>query len=338
MDRCPPATKARPLAGTGRAGEDGTVESLARLREQRMFCFRLSPDRALGSVEEADAFLRDRGLLTRTADCALPSLYEACHEDPYHPGSPGFATWPATKWPWFGELADRGHLITAVHRGKGLLVCGAVARLLDPICRAEITRMRAADRGWGRLLDHLAAAGPSSIEDLRAELGLKRQELKALRAPLERCGAIVSRSLHVTAGEEHQHSSELARWDQAYQGNGTGEDPVAAFRDLITAGRPRGRPRAGERAAALVLLAVVLDRFARGRPYRPGTAAQDRRPRHRGQPKPVTRSAMPRPAMAQNDGGILTWRRYCGARLSGAGRPRRGRAGPRQQRTFWAGR
>ena len=63
MDGCPPATKAWPLAGAGRVGEDGTVESLARLREQRAFCCRLSPDRALGSVEEADAFLRDRGLL-----------------------------------------------------------------------------------------------------------------------------------------------------------------------------------------------------------------------------------------------------------------------------------
>ena len=201
-----------------------------------MFRCRLSPDRALGSVEVADAFLRDRGLLTRTADCALPSLYEACHEDPYQPGRPGFATWPATRWPWFGELGERGHLIVAVHCGKSLLVSGEVARLLDPICRAEITRMRAADRGWRQLLDHLAAAGPSSIEDLRAELGLKRQELKALRAPLERCGAIVSRSLHVTAGQGHQHSSELVRWDQACQGSsGTGEDPVTAFRDLIAA-------------------------------------------------------------------------------------------------------
>ena len=106
-------------------GDDGTVESLTQLREQRAFLCRLSPDRALGSVEEADTFLRDRGLLTRTADCALPSLYEACHEDPYQPGRPGFATWPATKWPWFGELADRGHLITAVHRGKS---CWSPAR------------------------------------------------------------------------------------------------------------------------------------------------------------------------------------------------------------------
>ena len=197
---------------------------------------RLSPDRALGSVEEADTFLRDRGLLTRTADCALPSLYEACHEDPYQPGSPGFATWPATKWPWFGKLADRGHLITAVHRGKSLLVSGAVARLVDPIPRGDHPHGHRRPR-LGRLLDHLAAAGPSSIEDLRTELGLKRQELKALRAPLERCGAIVSRSLHVTAGQGHRHSSELARWDQAYRGSGggTGEDPVAALGDLIAA-------------------------------------------------------------------------------------------------------
>ena len=190
------------------------VESLAELRVQRRFQCRLAPDRALRSLE-ADAFLRERGLLTRTADCALPSLYEACHEDPHQPGSPGFAAWPATKWPWFGELAERGYLVTAVHRGKNLLVSGDVARLLDPICRAEIKRMRAADRGWHRLLDHLAAAGPSTVEDLRLELGLKRQELRSLRAPLERCGAVVSRSLQVTAGEGHPHLSELARWDQA---------------------------------------------------------------------------------------------------------------------------
>jgi hypothetical protein len=94
---------------------------------------RLTPDRALGTLAEAEAFLRDRGLLTRTADCALPSLYEACHEDPYKPGSPGFATWPATRWPWFGELAERGYLIVGVHRGKNLLVSEEVAGLLDPI-------------------------------------------------------------------------------------------------------------------------------------------------------------------------------------------------------------
>jgi hypothetical protein len=213
------------------------VESLTVLRERREFQCRLTPDRALRSVEDADAFLRDRGLLTRTADCALPSLYAACHEDPYKIGSPGFGAWPATKWPWFGELAGRGYLVAAVHRGKSLLVTAEVAGLLDPICRAEIERMRAADRRWGRLLDHLAAAGPSSTEDLRTELGLARQELRSLRAPLERCGAIISRSLQVTAGEGHRHASELWRWDQACPATGgTGADPSRALGGLLAAG------------------------------------------------------------------------------------------------------
>src|SRR5215472_2360101 len=95
------------------------VELLRSLLDRRAFDCRLTPDRALGTLAEAEAFLRDRGLLTRTADGALPSLYEACHEAPYQPGSPGFATWPATKWRWFG---DRGYLIAAVHRGKNLLM------------------------------------------------------------------------------------------------------------------------------------------------------------------------------------------------------------------------
>ena len=93
------------------------VELLRGLLERRAFDCRLTPDRALGTLAEAEAFLRDRGLLTRTADCTLPSLYEACHEDPVQAGQPGGATWPATKWPWFDELGDRGYLITAVHRG-----------------------------------------------------------------------------------------------------------------------------------------------------------------------------------------------------------------------------
>ena len=201
-----------------------------------MFECRLTADRALGTLAEAEGFLRDRGLLTRTADSALPSLYEACHEEPYKPGGRGFAAWPATKWPWFGQLGERGYLIAAVHRGKNLLMTGEVAGLLDPICRAEIIRMRAAGPGWRRLLDHLADAGPASTGDLRTELRLSRPELNALRAPLERCGAIIARSLQVTAGDGHQHSSELIRWDQACPVPGASHtDPRQALGSLITA-------------------------------------------------------------------------------------------------------
>ena len=215
------------------------MESLDQLRERRAYECRLTPDRALQTLDEAEEFLRERGLLTRTPDSALPSLYEACHEAPYKAGSPGFAMWPATKWPWFGELAERGYLVTAVHRGKNLIVTEEVARLLDPICRAEIDRMRAADPQWDWLLDHLAVAGPSNVEDLQVELELKPKELKSLRSPLERCGAIVSRSLQVTAGHGHSHSSELARWDQVFpepSGDGDLADlVVAAVRAAVVA-------------------------------------------------------------------------------------------------------
>ena len=201
------------------------MESLAELRRREREC-RLTPDLALESLDEAEAFLADRHLLTRTQDCALPSLYEACHEDPYRPGSPGFASWPATKWPWFGELAERGYLVTAVHRGKNLLVSADGARLLDPICQAEIGRMRAADPGWRRLLDHLAVTGPSLVDDVVTELRMKRQELNALRSPLERCGAIVSRWVDVTSAHGHPQARELVRWDQVYQAHqGGGSDP-----------------------------------------------------------------------------------------------------------------
>jgi len=61
--------------------------------------------------------------------------------------------------------------------------------------------------------------------------------VRSLRAPLERCGAIVSRSLLVTAGEGHAHSSELSRWDQVRPGAAGAEaDPRGALASLVMAG------------------------------------------------------------------------------------------------------
>src|ERR1700684_2218565 len=143
------------------------MESLSELRERRAFECRLTQDRALGSRDEAEAFLRERALLTRTPDCALPSLYEACHEPPYRPGVAGFGTCPAPKIPWFGALTERGHLCVAVHRGKNLLVSAEAAALLAPIGRAETERMRAEDPRWPRLLDHPARGRPAHHADPR---------------------------------------------------------------------------------------------------------------------------------------------------------------------------
>jgi hypothetical protein len=212
------------------------MSTLDELLERRAYECRLTPDRALESLDEAEAFLLDRGLLTRTADCALPSLFEACHEEPYAAASPGFGQWPRTKFPWFGELGARGYPVLAVHRGKGLLITAEAAAALDPICRAELERMEAEDPSWARLLRHLAEAGPSELEDLQVELDLKPKELKALRSPLERCGAVVSRS--IVYEEPHRHTSVLARWDQVVPestGGGLDEVLVAGLRAAVVA-------------------------------------------------------------------------------------------------------
>jgi len=209
--------------------------TLDELRERRAFECRLTPDRALSSLDEAEEFLRDRGLLTRTADSALPSLFAACHEEPYAPDKPGFGQWPRTKFPWFGELGARGYATLAVHRGKSLLVTGEAAQLLDPLCRAELEQRRD-----DALLRHLAETGPSEVEDLQLELSLSPKELRRLRSPLERCGAVVARS--IVYEEPHRHTSLLARWDQVFpepaEGGGLGELVVAAVQAAVVAPEP----------------------------------------------------------------------------------------------------
>ena len=94
--------------------------------------------------------------------------------------------------------------------------------------------MEAADESSGMLLRHLADVGPSELEDLQTELSLTPKELKSLRYPLERCGAIVARS--IVYEEPHRHTSVLARWDQAHpEPSGAEDDPRRGLADLVCA-------------------------------------------------------------------------------------------------------
>jgi hypothetical protein len=217
--------------------EDTAVE---QLQKRRAYLCRLTPDRALERQEEALTFLGERGMLTRTPDSALPSLFEACHEEPYAAGSRGFGSWPATKYPWYFELAERPDVHELkVHNGKSILLTDQSLALVDGICRSELARLEG-EAEWARVLTHLAAAGPSTLADLQTELGITPKELRSLRAPLERCGAIVSRTLRVELPQGgHAHTSELLRYDQAYPDprgeGGIDELIVAAVRAAVVA-------------------------------------------------------------------------------------------------------
>jgi hypothetical protein len=216
---------------------------MEELVERRAFLCRLTPDRALESLEDARGFLYDRGMLTRTSDSALPSLFEACHEEPYAPGSRGFGSWPRTKYPWYFELAARSDVHELkIHNGKSILLSDETLPLVDAICRSELERTEE-KADWARLLRHLAEAGPSTPEDLQTELGLKPKQLRNLRYPLERCGAIVSRTLRVDLPDGgHRHTSELLRYDQAHpeplDGGGVEQLVVAAARAAVVAPEP----------------------------------------------------------------------------------------------------
>lgn len=232
-----------------------TSAAPAHLMARREFACRLTPDRALETLDDAEAFAVERRLLTRTPDCALPSLFAACHEEPYLPGGHGFAAWPRTKWWWGGALAERpGIHYLKLHRGNGLYLSRAAAALADPLCRAELAR--AAEGTYGpqaaRLVAHLAAHGPNLVDDLKVELGYDAATLRRVRERLERVGAVVSRPVTPEAEQGgHTHSSELVRWDQVF-----GVAPSAAPGGLVEL------LAAGVRAAVLAPEAEVRSWFS----------------------------------------------------------------------------
>jgi hypothetical protein len=211
--------------------------ALEALEQRRAHACRLAPELALGTVDDARAFLDDRGMLTLVPDCSLPSLFGACHEEPYAPGGRGFGSWPKTKWWWGGALAAQpGVFSVRLHRGKGLFLTEETAAYADLLCRGELAR---ADEGTcgseaQRLVQHLAEAGPAAIEEVKDELALAAKELRTLRTRLERVGAVVAMDLRVEAKSGgHRHTSELYRWDQIFPAMPTGP---SGLEELFVAG------------------------------------------------------------------------------------------------------
>jgi hypothetical protein len=217
--------------------------NLGGLEERRNEALRLTPDRALESVEDAETFVRGRGVVTLTPSCSLPSLYGACHEEPHTPGSRGFGAYPRTKWPWGWELRARpGIHWLRLLRGTGVFLTDDVVSVADPLCRAELQRAEEGDHGeeGTRLVAHLSAAGPSLLDEVREELGSSTKALRSARVRLERVGAVVSRDVVLHRDGHHRHTSELRRWDQldpppASARGGAGALLVAGVRAAVVA-------------------------------------------------------------------------------------------------------
>ncbi|HEU5288122.1 MAG TPA: hypothetical protein VFV20_06955 [Candidatus Limnocylindria bacterium] len=170
-------------------------------------------------MDDALQFLAERKVLTLTQDCSLPSLFAATPEEAFDETKKGFASWPKTKWSWGGEIAQRDDVFeTKLHRGKTLFLAPDAARAVDPLCRAALDEADAAADDRARLVRHLKSAGPSSVEDLKRELGLDATVLRKVREGLEKSGAIIARGITTqdTKGGL-RHSSVLSRWDQVWR-------------------------------------------------------------------------------------------------------------------------
>ena len=195
-----------------------TNDIRAELERPRVQLCRLEPTHALVTLEEAELFLLDRGMLTLTADSALPSLFGAAHEQPFAQGKSGFGAYPKTKWWWGGALGQLpGVVPTKLHRGKSLYLSPHVAELADPLCRAEVAAALSGELGDScrQIVEHLETAGPSLVEELKDELGLDARALRNARQKLEARGAVSSASVRLaTESGSHTHSSRLTRWDQ----------------------------------------------------------------------------------------------------------------------------
>lgn len=207
-DTCPAPVDPYPTSNEARM-----TRALAAVERRRNLECRLTPDRALRSLDEAAAFLSGRGLLTRMPDSALPSLFGACHEPPARAGGRGFELWPRTKWIWSFQLAQRpGTVLTKLHRGRTLYLTVETARLFDPLVRQSIA---VADGDEATLLAHLAKHGESTLDDLEVELAWDRRRLKKVRDKLERVGAVFGEGL-VFEDRSTWYFAPLRRWDDVF--------------------------------------------------------------------------------------------------------------------------
>ena len=217
--------------------------------------------------------MRDLGVVTLTPSCSLPSLYGACHEEPYTPGGKGFGAYPKTKWPWGWQLRGRpGIYWLRLLRGTGVFLTDAVAAFADALCREALTLAEEGAHGEEavRLVGHLRTAGPSLLDEVTDELAALGGGPPEGAYALEQVSAVVSREVVLEGDGHHRHTTELRRWDQLQEAptaavGGAGALLVAGVRAAVLAPEREARSWFSWPASA----ELVEELVAEGRLVRP---------------------------------------------------------------------
>ena len=202
---------------------------------------RLDAAHALDTTDDALAFLADRRMLTLTPSSSLPSLFGACHEEPYAPDKGGYAQYPRTRWWWGGWLAREPDVVTTkLARGRQLFLDRGLAASVAPLPLRELARVDAGEAGpdAAALASLLAEAGATTVDDVKAELGWDAARLRRVRNAVERTGAVLSLGVREDLDGEgsHRHSAELRRWDDVVPVAGREASVDDALAELVVAG------------------------------------------------------------------------------------------------------
>jgi hypothetical protein len=208
------------------------------LLELREHDCRLAADRWLTSLDEARSFLYERGMLSTTPSCWLPSLFGACPPNP-DPAARGFAAMPVNRWWWPGALSDLpGVRRTKLLRGKVLLMDADLFGAIAPLCVMELARAEAGAYGTDaqQLVMYLDQQGPSILGEARAALGFPSRTMARVRQQLEAVGAVISEDVELPAANGgHMHTSRLLRVDQWLPLSNSPDDVATAYRHLVAA-------------------------------------------------------------------------------------------------------
>jgi hypothetical protein len=201
---------------------------------------RLAPALALETTDDALAFLADRTMLTLTPSSALPSLFGACHEEPYAPGKGGYAQYPRTRWWWGGWLSHEPNVVTTKFaRGRQLFLDRELAARIAPLPLRELGRVDAGELGpyAKALASLLAETGVATVDDVKAGLGWDAARLRRVRNAVERTGAVLSLSAREDINDAggHRHTAELRRWDDVVPRLRSEGDADEALAELVAA-------------------------------------------------------------------------------------------------------